>query len=184
MGVMLVPIKKVPAFLGVDEAKFNEVTRQDPSFPKPVRFGGAKGMRYYYVEELRKWKANQVESSEMLFGLSYLLSKYGIDITDPLRATSGVYLLYKDGALIYVGQSVNVYSRIPQHRNKDFDRAMFIPCQKAVLDAVESALIAVLCPKLNGSPPIRGIRLVDLQELVEIGDGDEHHHGGSGNLLR
>lgn len=70
---------------------------------------------------------------------------------------SGVYLLVKDGAIVYVGQSVNVPSRLGSHAlEKDFDRAVYMPVVKEDLDAVEGALIRHLEPPLNGRGPNAG----------------------------
>ena len=69
----------------------------------------------------------------------------------PLDCATGVYFLYKKGALQYVGQSVNVYSRIQQHRGmKDFDQAKFIACHRSKLDDMEGFFIRLLEPPLNG----------------------------------
>lgn len=69
----------------------------------------------------------------------------------PLDCATGVYFLFKKGKLQYVGQSINVYSRIQQHRgNKDFDQAKFIACHRSKLDDMEGFFIRLLEPPLNG----------------------------------
>jgi hypothetical protein len=80
----------------------------------------------------------------------------------PWERAIGVYFLVQDKEVVYVGQSVNVYSRISQHRDKKFDKYAFVPCEAQVLDKLESLYIHVLRPKLNGdltagekSAPIR-----------------------------
>ena len=67
---------------------------------------------------------------------------------DPI---SGVYFLIKDQKVVYVGQSVNVYSRITQHANKKFEKFAVIPCAKESLDVLESLYIHLFKPELNGS---------------------------------
>lgn len=63
----------------------------------------------------------------------------------------GVYFLIDQNEIVYVGQSVNIYSRITQHAvDKIFDRYAFVPCLKEHLDKLESLYIHFLQPKLNG----------------------------------
>jgi hypothetical protein len=63
----------------------------------------------------------------------------------------GVYFLCHEGKVVYVGQSVNVFSRIGAHiGDKAFDSAFFVRVPKSELDYVEGALIRTLEPKYNG----------------------------------
>lgn len=63
----------------------------------------------------------------------------------------GVYFLCHEGQVVYVGQSVNVFSRIGAHiGDKAFDSAFFVRVPKSDLDYVEGALIRTLEPKYNG----------------------------------
>lgn len=65
--------------------------------------------------------------------------------------TSGVYFLIKSGTIQYVGQSVNVFSRIDEHRKlKSFDSFSMIRCEIDLLDVYESLYIHILRPPLNG----------------------------------
>lgn len=69
----------------------------------------------------------------------------------PYCEVCGVYFLINDDQVVYVGQSLNVYSRIAQHKNnKQFERFAFIPCPPTVLDRLESIYIHCLRPTLNG----------------------------------
>lgn len=62
----------------------------------------------------------------------------------------GVYLLKKDGEVIYVGQSMDVMTRIKSHKNKkDFDSYEIINCSTAILDATEEACILLYDTKQN-----------------------------------
>jgi len=89
----------------------------------------------------------------------------------PWQRSSGIYFLVSGHEVVYVGQSVNVYSRIAQHLNKDFDRYAYVPCDVDVLDILESLYIHCLRPKLNGnksstekSAPIRLDVLLGIKE--------------------
>jgi excinuclease UvrABC nuclease subunit len=73
----------------------------------------------------------------------------------------GVYLLYLNGEVVYVGQSVNVYSRLDAHLpsktgcltstpEKRFDAVRVIRCEENSLRELELRLIAIFEPALNG----------------------------------
>lgn len=73
-----------------------------------------------------------------------------------LSLKSGVYMLFKGNSLVYIGQSKNVLARVGQHVTegvKEFDGASFVPCQPELMDALESTLIHLLRPPLNGMAP-------------------------------
>ena len=69
----------------------------------------------------------------------------------PWAKASGVYFLLEGNEVVYVGQAVNVYSRIGQHTDKRFDRYAFVPCAVDSLDRLESLYIHCLRPRLNGN---------------------------------
>jgi hypothetical protein len=63
----------------------------------------------------------------------------------------GVYLLFLEGALVYVGASLNMPERVKSHRSngRPFDRAYFIQTLQKERFVVESVLIAALSPRQN-----------------------------------
>lgn len=65
----------------------------------------------------------------------------------------GIYFLIYKGSVVYVGQSIHIWSRISQHTaaRKSFDRVAFLPCNKEHLDVLESLYIHILRPELNGA---------------------------------
>lgn len=69
----------------------------------------------------------------------------------PWAKAIGVYFLLDGDEVVYVGQSVSVYSRILQHTDKLFDRYAFVPCAVDALDRLESLYIHFLRPRLNGN---------------------------------
>ena len=69
----------------------------------------------------------------------------------PWIKASGIYFLLCGSNVVYVGQARCVYSRIPQHKDKIFDRYAFVPCQTELLDKLESLYIHTLRPRLNGT---------------------------------
>lgn len=67
-------------------------------------------------------------------------------------AQSGVYLLWRKGVVVYVGQAVNMRARIGQHVSdglKVFDAVSFVGCPVERLDAVEREHIRRLSPEYN-----------------------------------
>lgn len=61
------------------------------------------------------------------------------DITFDFKNRTGIYFLFKDGELIYIGKSVNVFSRISDHYNhKNFDSFKVLPCKEEELEGLES----------------------------------------------
>jgi hypothetical protein len=70
----------------------------------------------------------------------------------PYSKVCGIYFLVRDKKIIYVGQSIDVFSRISTHRNdKEFDSIAYVPCEPSLLDKMESLYIHVLSPHLNGN---------------------------------
>mgnify|MGYP003124676236 CR=1 FL=1 len=71
----------------------------------------------------------------------------------PVSRIPGVYFLISKGEVVYVGQSVNVYSRITSHKSRDeykrYDEALFLPVPKSDLNDLEVALIHALKPRYN-----------------------------------
>lgn len=63
----------------------------------------------------------------------------------------GVYFLVSKNRVVYVGQSVNVFSRLTGHSDKEFDSITYIKCKREHLDKIESLYIHVLQPTLNGN---------------------------------
>ena len=82
---------------------------------------------------------------------------------------SGIYFLISDDEVVYVGQSVNVHSRVGQHyreKYKEFNSYVYIRCLESELDVLESIYIHTLRPKLQGrygdtcSAPISWSKLI------------------------
>jgi hypothetical protein len=66
------------------------------------------------------------------------------------KSICGVYFLYFLGRIVYVGQSVDVRSRISQHtREKTFDEYAFVRCPEVWLDILEAVYIQRINPPLN-----------------------------------
>lgn len=72
----------------------------------------------------------------------------------PAVSACGIYFLIDEKKVVYVGQSVNVFSRVFAHLgSKNFDSYVYLPCEKEKLDKLESLYIHFLSPPLNGNTP-------------------------------
>jgi GIY-YIG catalytic domain len=69
----------------------------------------------------------------------------------PYPQYPGVYMLWKDGKISYVGHAKNLRARLAQHALKrDFDHAQFIPVSaESKRLALEALLISYLRPEWN-----------------------------------
>jgi len=133
-----------------------------------IRIDG--GTPLFEAKETKKWVANSLiqryEGKELPFNLRVvserpLADKLNIpkplkeieglqDITDVLDLRSGIYFLFLNDDVVYVGQSIKVSSRIHEHVYvKDFNRVLFMKWPKSDLDRIEGALIRDIKPKLN-----------------------------------
>lgn len=68
----------------------------------------------------------------------------------------GVYFLYKNNQLVYIGQSTDILLRVRNHfKEKDFDSYSYFECELEKLNEVERFLIEKYTPKLNRCMNIR-----------------------------
>ncbi len=62
----------------------------------------------------------------------------------------GIYLLKRNEEVVYVGQSINVYTRIKEHeKTKDFNSFEVLFCDRENLNSVEAFYILKYNPLLN-----------------------------------
>jgi len=74
-----------------------------------------------------------------------------------LSNRTGIYFLIRDGRVVYVGQSVDVWSRIAHHAGANrhiFDSYAFEPCSRDELNDLESEYIMALKPVGNMGAPL------------------------------
>lgn len=101
-------------------------------------------------KEVSQLKALTV-ASKSLTGDVLLKADEIVKASLPFKKICGVYFLIKDGSVVYVGQSVDIFSRLGSHENfLSFDSYAFIECVKCQLDLIESLYIHTLSPPLNG----------------------------------
>lgn len=75
------------------------------------------------------------------------------DITERLRPVVGVYIICDQMTVLYVGQSVDVLSRVKSHKSiyhRSRSTVYVVPCPQYELNKLEGALIRALEPIHNG----------------------------------
>ena len=100
------------------------------------------------LDVLRKMETMNTVSCEII-GKALLRHDEIVKASLPWKEASGVYFLIDGEEIVYVGQSVNIYARIPNHWDKKFDRYAYVPCVPDALDKLESLYIHCLSPKYN-----------------------------------
>jgi len=129
------------------------------------------------LEHLREDLGRVLEFNKIAFnfGLKNLYSEREIvnssKLYSDLESACGVYFLIDRSKVVYVGQSVNVFSRMREHsKSKQFSSYAYISCSKEDLDVLESLYIHVVRPPLQGrssqgdslSAPISLLRLLKM----------------------
>lgn len=108
---------------------------------------------------LRKF-ANSAENlavkqkiNEKNLSVSRMVNINELDVlTDAIASPkcAGIYFLIKESKIVYIGQSINLLSRLGSHTKRiDFDKYTFVKCAKEHLNDVESALISRFNPEHN-----------------------------------
>ena len=96
-------------------------------------------------------------------------------------AGSCVYCLYLDGNVVYVGQTINLTTRLTNHKaSRDFDSFSFFSCSIDDLDTLEAIKIVELSPPENKTLPKNDLFICDkdakkilLNTITELIDGKE-----------
>jgi predicted DNA-binding transcriptional regulator AlpA len=134
----------------------------DREMPQPVEFGGK---RFWRSWEIVNWIDGRHDHGSP--ELRYAISEARASTKEPsavpacIQKLEGylieyipnkqhcVYFLVKGDEVVYIGSSFTIYSRITQHKEKDFDRVLYFHVEPERMLAVEAELIRVIKPKLN-----------------------------------
>lgn len=166
--------RKAIAAKGRETAKRNREEKAKKRADAEAKVLGLKNE----IETLKKERdaiAREIKASDIsasLTGYSLLSEENIVSKAKPLDSYCGVYFLVKKNKVVYVGQSVNVFSRVAKHAmEKDFDAMAWIPCKKTMLDKLESLYIHVLQPTLNGNGGLGGTKTapLKLKDLLTVG---------------
>lgn len=98
--------------------------------------------------------------SESLTGKAMVYASEIVAQSVPYENQCGVYFLVKSDRVVYVGQSVQIGTRLSDHaKTKDFDRYTYVACSKEKLDVLESLYIHALNPEYQGRSGYEGERI-------------------------
>ena len=114
--------------------------------------------------------------------------RYQLQIDDPLldeneillmagvrKKKCGIYFLIKNDAIVYVGQSTNIFNRVGDHEGvKDFDRFTYVECEKNDLTILETKYINNFKPKYNFDSNGRLCLPTSLKNLYVVEKGLNH----------
>lgn len=104
----------------------------------------------YLVEMARKVVATENPSADGRYAPVEAIHTHSIRFEDTL--VCGIYFLIDQGEIVYVGQSVDVFKRIREHRQegyKKWDRFSMIPVREEKLTEVETWYIQHFRPRYN-----------------------------------
>jgi hypothetical protein len=65
----------------------------------------------------------------------------------PLK--SGIYFLFFEGEVVYVGRAIDVDCRVQAHKKKDYDSWTWVPCPARQQERLERAYLDKFLPPLN-----------------------------------
>ena len=83
--------------------------------------------------------------------LSMIRNLYKFPFKSSVLTPTVVYFLCNKGKMVYVGQTVNLSTRVNQHLQSDkkFTDVFFIPCQPGTVERIEASLITHFQPEYN-----------------------------------
>ena len=116
--------------------------------------------------------SNRITSRDMLLEEEIIAGAQGYEFA------CGVYFLVHAGAVVYVGQSINVYARVHSHRQegfKVFDSFAFTPCEREELDMLESLYIHAMCPSGQGRSTHGNLTApYSMQQMIALGKREKY----------
>lgn len=178
-------LNKTPEELAAIAIKSQETRKRNKLLAEEKRkqqelYAGEVGQEIKRLEEkLEKLKVvEKLVSEHPCLPNTYLVSKDDIlQHAQEWVTFSGVYFLIENDEVVYIGQSVNVYSRIAHHYSSvriKFTKFLFISCPPENLDQVESLYIHLLKPPLNANrteeekhAPLRMDKLFNFDKCTE-----------------
>jgi len=124
------------------------------------------GPPLFQIGELKKWMAKnlltRIEGQSLPIELKVIIDPPKASNPPPpliqmknlrrlpfVNIPSGIYFLVDKEKIIYIGQSVNIPSRLQAHKDKNFDNVYMLPIPQSALNPVEAALIRYFKPPLN-----------------------------------
>jgi hypothetical protein len=126
------------------------------------------------LETLKSAVTHTLDSSvlsEALTGKAMVYASEIVAQSVPYENQCGVYFLIASGRVVYVGQSVQIGTRLSDHaKTKDFDAYTYISCPKDKLDVLESLYIHALDPEYQGRSGYEGERIAAPYSFEQLSD--------------
>jgi hypothetical protein len=95
-----------------------------------------------------------ITAGKRILGPEFLDIEDIVETASKYKPVIGIYFLILDRKVVYIGQSINITSRIGHHFGVyQFDSYSFIECGTEELDLLESVYIQAYLPPLNGRTP-------------------------------
>ncbi|MBL1279103.1 MAG: GIY-YIG nuclease family protein [Fluviicola sp.] len=109
-----------------------------------------------------------------------LLENYWKEVTELIGRSHGVYALYSDNELYYVGKAVDLKKRVRDHlKDKHVAQwnyfSIFLVSKLEHVDAIEALLIRIANPKGNIAKPKGGInsQLNELKKMIKLRQSEQ-----------
>jgi hypothetical protein len=137
-----------------------------------AKYAGELGAKIAYMEAQMINTGHRLEIHQLaaLSKKTLLREEELVSAALPWDEPIGVYFLVQDHRVVYVGQSVNILTRIREHRaSKVFNRFAYVACTKDELDFLESLYIHYLRPKYNGEVNGHVFAPLQLHQLRRVG---------------
>lgn len=98
------------------------------------------------IEIRKKYELDQLRPYKIPAGL--ISERDIVSSSVPAEAMSGVYFLIQDSRVVYVGKSVDMYTRVSEHKSKgrEFTHFSVIQCPPEGLNELESKYILAFNP--------------------------------------
>lgn len=135
---------------GIETKRRNKLALEEREIARQELFSGVAAKR----EEMAQLERHELISGESfkLTGKHLLTHEDIVSGSIPYAKTCGIYFLIDADRVLYVGQSVDVFSRLAAHFGKKrFGRVAVVECAPDLLDKLESLYIHVLKPEMNGT---------------------------------
>lgn len=95
-------------------------------------------------QEIRRKKNRERKVDDKILNFKELVSRKKRVIKN-----AGIYVLFRHGKIIYIGQTINGLRRIYDHLDKGFTEYTFISCRRRDLNRIEAEYIKRYSPCLN-----------------------------------
>jgi len=116
----------------------------------------------------REWNVRILNYKDNTIPIILYIYKYKLQ--DKMNF-SAVYFLVDNKEVVYVGQAINLYRRIMEHKDKIFDDVYYFETDNTELNVVEEYFIIAMNPKYNKTLKVKiktNERMIWLEERRKL----------------